>query len=902
MADFETNLVTIAKGRFGKDVRGAIYDTIKELYTVGSGYTPTSKSPLNDTSDGNIKGIRVRAHSTQNGTPAPNNPVDIVDASKVITTHNGSETDYKSSSITLNAVIFASVDDVADEIVIDAKTRRGIFYKRVARKTFKNSITEKWREYISDTNQFFILEAPNPKPDYTKHIYSDRFVYGIPAPLITTGGKIYCAPTDEVWLVFPANTFTNIDAFKSWLETNNVVVEYALKNPSEQILSEEQVDEILSLKTFEGTTYVDAETDVEITYSIGWKTYIDNADAEINERIDELASNPSSSLVLTNPSPLPCTDGKKILGIHALGKSEQKYGKELIARPYADSNKTVGTTTFTVNNDGSITVSTSNGTADEFATFAISYGTIVKGSFLSGCPSGGSETGYEFNVINNNGYVVRDYGSGAVAEQDYTSATVRITIHTNAKFNSITFRPSMKPTIPTPTNPIPIIDASEEVTAIGKNLFDKERCVNGYLDGNGNVVSNPQYRVSDYIEVGHSQITISGNKGGNEVICFFAEDKTRVSFFAMGSNNIKTLDVPQNAKYVRCTVSADNLNIYQVEIGATATSYVTYRSNSVSLPFEPKSVGSVANELIVNEDGSAKIVQREGEVDLGTLEYTYTASWGGHHAFTTEMRDVIKIVATNNDYGNIMCDKFSVSTRNIMASASAEGLMCLNTYGSVIFATDTVSSIADFKTAMSGTILRYELATPIETPLTPEEVASIRQLMTYKGTTVIDSEMQIDSVTYSGDIKAYVDSKTDYSYTDTIIGKWADGKDLHRIVVNTNTPSSSGGIVIPFLNGNNCDIKNMYGFINWTSDTKVPINYYSTSTNFATTYPSANGIVMSMGNSLINKPCEITVEYTLKDSAPAAASVMSLDDNNEEETIIPSGVIVDDTVVLGGGR
>jgi len=469
-----------------------------------------------------------------------------------------------------------------------------------------------------------------------------------------------------------------------------------------------------------------------------------NNTVDVKSAIDAITSRPSE-IELTSASPLNGCSASSIVGIDVDGCSTQGIA-------------TISSVVGTINGANGQPI---NQSAVSNVNRCISnvFGASSGGSIniSSGCMlnvyHATSESG---NIDRSSGWVSAPY---SITENGYYRVLVRYGDGTTAITPS-QFTLTASNVTPTPTNPIAIVDASGDVIAIGKNLFDKSNVVNGYLDGNGNVVSNTQFRVSDYIDLVGSSITISGNKGANEIICFFAEDKTRVSHYAMGSNTTKTLDIPTNAKYVRCTISSDYLNTYQVELGTTATDYVPYKSNTITLPYTLRSVGTVKDELIVNADGSGKIVRRVGTVDLSTFEYTYTSNWNGFHIFNTNsLANVAKLPSSLDVIANILCSRFKATSRNVMASASYafEGEMAFHTNGAFMLGTNAYSSVDSFKTAMSGVLLYYELATPTTETLTSEQVASIRQLQTYSGTTIIDSELDVKSVTYHAGVKEYID-------------------------------------------------------------------------------------------------------------------------------------------------
>ena len=106
-----------------------------------------------------------------------------------------------------------------------------------------------------------------------------------------------------------------------------------------------------------------------------------------------------------------------------------------------------------------------------------------------------------------------------------------------------------------------------------KNLFDKNRLWNAWINTQGNLVESASNRASDYIDIhGMSHITISGSTTITVVDAFYDSSKTFVSYVEV-STETATLQVPNNAYYIRVTVKPAALDTYQIEEGSTATPY-----------------------------------------------------------------------------------------------------------------------------------------------------------------------------------------------------------------------------------------------------------------------------------------------------------------------------------------
>lgn len=478
-------------------------------------------------------------------------------------------------------------------------------------------------------------------------------------------------------------------------------------------------------------------------------------------------------LILTSSSPLSSSALANILGIDAKGNSTQN-GIQSFTFTQGAIVPTVGSA---LNQD--INANNSRCTSNIIQ--------LPMGSVIS------APSGYEIYLA----HATTENGNIDIAQTWVTTYTTAVdgywrVVCRNKNNTSANITPSECRVIanvpPTPSNPIPITDADPEVTAIGKNLFDKDNAQElkfgiGTVSssGTGNLAAIPSNEKRFLLAIPckpNTTYTISKDVS-NYCACGFTDvfPANNVPYYNMNSNrNTYNATVTSsatskyliiypglNAQYESGITYEMIVNALMVEEGATVSPYEPYQSNSVSLPFEPKSVGSAANELIVYEDGSAKIVKRVGSfnIDASSLNIRTQSSTNRGYAFVNVPQNIV------NDATNIVAisDMFKGVKQTDWRNTDA--FCCTYNSATEIFivAPNNVDGTA-LTSALSGKTISfaYILATPIETPLTAEEVASIRQLQTYKGTTVIESEMQIDSVSYSGDVKGYVDSKFEYLY------------------------------------------------------------------------------------------------------------------------------------------
>lgn len=212
-------------------------------------------------------------------------------------------------------------------------------------------------------------------------------------------------------------------------------------------------------------------------------------------------------------------------------------------------------------------------------------------------------------------------------------------------------------------------------------------------------------------------------------LVFYDADKNIVKVMTKWSNLLTTSDIPASAAYMRFSTNDGATPTYNHDIcinlswsGRRNGEYEPFWSSERAIPaatYFPdgmRSAGTVRDELT-----STEAITRVGVVDLGTLTWVKSAN-----------RDYFVC----DDYTNVAA-KQSVTS---MADGICTGLMpctfndLYNNFDSMpdksfaisngnnnsIYVKDTTyTDAATFKTAMSGVMLYYALATPVVTPIDP---------------------------------------------------------------------------------------------------------------------------------------------------------------------------------------
>lgn len=145
------------------------------------------------------------------------------------------------------------------------------------------------------------------------------------------------------------------------------------------------------------------------------------------------------------------------------------YGKGKNLLKNTAKSQTVNGITFTVNDDGSVTV---NGTATNAMAFPIGDVALSAGSYkLSGCPSGGSTGTYYLYSTLTDGTKNLDKGNGVpVNTTTDTNSLIQIGIVSGVTFNNLTFYPMIRLASETDNTYEPYYEGLKELTDRGMEL------------------------------------------------------------------------------------------------------------------------------------------------------------------------------------------------------------------------------------------------------------------------------------------------------------------------------------------------------------------------------------------------------------------------------------------------
>lgn len=340
-------------------------------------------------------------------------------------------------------------------------------------------------------------------------------------------------------------------------------------------------------------------------------------------------------------------------------------------------------------------------------------------------------------------------GSGGsnrpVVVKTVLGSVISLTDSTNGKLKGMRiFGKTIQNGTPSPTTPVPLESVGDDgnvgVTAAGKNLIDFSKITTGYEinSEDGDLAKNAAWYVTDLIEVvPNTRYTVSGTSSLFRVE--FDEEGKRSRDDAQSKATFRT---GAKTKYVRFNSKIDGYSTPQLEIGSTATAYEPYKetqsatfSTPNGLPGIPVSSGGnyidESGQMWVCDEidfARGKYVQRLAKVDLSTFSWRYSNSFWRQADFA----ETIGAKIQKNNYRPIaLCNTLAIMTWSEIASTD-NAIAWMRGMALIANGSDTVPPTG---------MLYCELKTPIEKPLSAEELAQYAALHTnYPNTTIYNDE------------------------------------------------------------------------------------------------------------------------------------------------------------------
>ena len=319
----------------------------------------------------------------------------------------------------------------------------------------------------------------------------------------------------------------------------------------------------------------------------------------------------------------------------------------------------------------------------------------------------------------------------------------------------------------------------------GKNLFNGTflqgywaYADGGWVNSNGWIATDKtpckpstSYTVSADAKLTRWQGFVWYDANGNYISTDNLQSNENIGLTKTSPNNAYYL-VFNIAGYPTSTdpISPSDVTHFQLEEGQTATSYAPYSNicpisgySEAKVYVSPTQDAQDATVYTIDLDGAryggtldvttGKLTVDRAMVDLGTKNW-YPSPAAGRTRFRTSITDIERI-SSPNVRASLLCSNYPTKTANQTYQGTTGVSLRQNSADIYIYDPQTESmTTAEFKSAMSGVQLCYELATPIVYDLTPTEVKTLL------GANNIFADTGDCSVEYRADTKLYIERLT----------------------------------------------------------------------------------------------------------------------------------------------
>lgn len=284
---------------------------------------------------------------------------------------------------------------------------------------------------------------------------------------------------------------------------------------------------------------------------------------------------------------------------------------------------------------------------------------------------------------------------------------------------------------PSPENVRPISGRTGlSVERVGVNVWDEE-WENGYYnratgikDGNRNTT---YFRSKNYIPcVPNTSYyfkapSVHASNATYYAVLYYDADKNYISAINSGiGDTVRT--TPENAHfmtfYIEAVTSGATYN-HDISINypSTDTEYHPYQGSTYSVNWQTEA-GTVYGGYV--DVVSGKLVVDRAMVDLGTLTWVYISSDKRFYCRIYGWKEY-----TTSQVANAICSQYYPVSRDNLLSFDKCFSISSNVLSFINIRDTAYSDATTFKTAMNGVQLVYELATPTEIQLTPQEVRAL---------------------------------------------------------------------------------------------------------------------------------------------------------------------------------
>lgn len=323
-------------------------------------------------------------------------------------------------------------------------------------------------------------------------------------------------------------------------------------------------------------------------------------------------------------------------------------------------------------------------------------------------------------------------GGGSLVEYTATGNPVAFNTNVAKPLNSVTVPLTYTQSgtgDPSPSNIRPISGVSSlSAYRTGINIFDEE-LEEGMLNTSTgqNSPSSSNIRSKNYISVVPGKkyyIKYKTISGTNMRIFLYYADK---SYKSNSWSGVSSFTIPADVHYVRfymdTSYSASDDRKISINYPNTETDYVPYSGGAKLDVTFPVDVGTVYGGSLDLVSGVLTITF--GSVDLGSLTWEDKTNGNVKFFYSSEVSDA-KRVAQTSETANIACDRLKTASGKDIYNGAVDNAIGANStqnprYRAIATGYEDAS---EFKTAMNGVMLYYELKTPVTVQLTPAQASA----------------------------------------------------------------------------------------------------------------------------------------------------------------------------------
>ena len=280
-----TDEETLITAKNLNDIQDAVIGLEDGLFTIDNDKSGEVITITNAYKRG-FRSLSIYGKTTQDGTPTPDNPVDLVnvgDSGSITVNVLGNSESQSMTIATPNGLPGIPVTKGGNYTDVNGQQwfcdeidfARGVYVQRVGNRVFDGSADESWHSAEKtetwDGVYHIYLGIDTPFGAYSSHYaYLDK-----PASAyVENRGRF-----DITYKQFRVNAygFAGVEAFRSFLSTNPLSLMTPLATPIETPLTEEELAAYAALHTYKDSTTVsnDAGAWMELEYVMDSKKYID---------------------------------------------------------------------------------------------------------------------------------------------------------------------------------------------------------------------------------------------------------------------------------------------------------------------------------------------------------------------------------------------------------------------------------------------------------------------------------------------------------------------------------------------------------------------------------------------------------------------------------------------------